>query len=284
MTEILGGAEAAEAIDAGTAEGAKALKAEGIVPVLAILRVGERGDDISYERGAARRAEKVGVSIRNILLPADAGQDKLAQTIRSLNADASVHGVLMFRPLPEHIDESEVCNTLDPAKDIDGITDLSLASVFTGGTVGYAPCTAAACMEVLNYYGIDPHGKNAVVVGRSLVVGKPVAMMLLGRHATVTMAHSRTKGLSSVTRGADIVIACIGRAKMLETSYFSEGQVVIDVGINVDDDGVLTGDVDFAEVQPIVEAITPVPGGIGTVTTSVLMKHVVDAAMRMLLR
>jgi methylenetetrahydrofolate dehydrogenase (NADP+)/methenyltetrahydrofolate cyclohydrolase len=281
MATVLKGSEVTKTLNSEIIREIEVLKAEGIEPKLAILRVGDRADDISYERGVERRAEKVGMALRNIVLPADVEQDALVKQIEQLNTDASVHGVLMFRPLSEHLNEDAVRNTLVPTKDVDGITDLSLASVFTGTGIGYAPCTAAACMEVLDHYGIDPKGRRAVVVGRSLVVGKPVAMMLLARNTTVTIAHSRTEGLSSVVRSADIVIACVGKTKMMGAEFFSEGQAVIDVGINVDEDGALTGDVDFAEVEPIVGAITPVPGGVGTVTTSVLMKHVVDAAKKM---
>jgi len=214
------------------------------------------------------------------VLPLDVTEDALINEVLKLNADDSVHGVLMFRPLPEHIDEDKVRNMLTPAKDIDGVTDLSLAGVFAGIDTGFAPCTAAACMEILDYFDVDCKGKNAVVVGRSLVIGKPAAMMLLERNATVTIAHSRTADLPAVVRNADIVIAAVGRFRMLDASYFTEGQVVIDVGINFNDDGDMAGDVDFEAVEGIVQAITPVPGGVGTVTTSVLMKHVVEAAQR----
>jgi methylenetetrahydrofolate dehydrogenase (NADP+)/methenyltetrahydrofolate cyclohydrolase len=280
MATILKGAEVADALNAQLIAEVEELKATGLTPTLAILRVGERGDDISYERGATKRAEKVGVAVKNVLLPADVAQSELEAAIDELNADASVHGVLMFRPLPKHIDEDAVRNRLAPAKDIDGITDASAAGVFTGQNTGFAPCTPQACMEILEYFGVEVKGREAVVVGRSLVVGKPAAMMLLDRHATVTVCHSRTIDLPAVVRRADIVIACVGRAQMLDAEYFSPGQVVIDVGINVTEDGALVGDVDFQAAEPIVEALTPVPGGVGTVTTSVLVKHVVQAAMR----
>jgi len=278
VATILKGAEVAEALNAEIIKESEALKAAGIEPTLAILRVGERGDDISYEKGVTKRAEKVGVAIKNVLLPADVSQEVLIKTVEKLNADKSVHGVLMFRPLPKHIDEDTVCNVLDPAKDIDGITDASTVGVFTDNSSGFAPCTPSACMEILEHFGVDVKGKRAVVVGRSLVVGKPAAMMLLKRNATVTVAHSRTTDLPAVVREADIVIACVGRAKMVDASYLSPGQFVIDVGINVADDGSLAGDVDFEAASAIVEAITPVPGGVGTVTTSVNLKHVVEAA------
>jgi methylenetetrahydrofolate dehydrogenase (NADP+)/methenyltetrahydrofolate cyclohydrolase len=280
MAMVLKGSEVTEALNERISLDVEALKDRGIEPTLAILRVGERGDDISYEKGATKRAEKVGVAIKNVILPLDVSEDALINEVLMLNADDSVHGVLMFRPLPEHINEDKVRNLLAPAKDIDGLTDLSLAGVFAGISTGFAPCTPAACMEILDYFEVDCKGKKAVVVGRSLVVGKPAAMMLLDRQATVTVAHSRTVDLPSVVRQADIVIACVGRAKMIDASYLSDGQIVIDVGINVLEDGSLSGDVDYAAAETIVEAITPVPGGVGTVTTSMLMKHVVEAAKR----
>jgi methylenetetrahydrofolate dehydrogenase (NADP+)/methenyltetrahydrofolate cyclohydrolase len=280
MAVVLSGAEVAAALNKGIAQDVEALKARGVAPALAIVRVGERGDDLSYERGATKRAEKVGVAVRSVALAADVTQKELLGVIRELNVDAAVHGVLLFRPLPGHIDEDTVRNALVPEKDVDGITDLSLAGVFAGNDTGYAPCTPQACMEILDHFGIDVKGKNAVVVGRSLVVGKPAAMMLLDRHATVTVCHSRTVDLPSVVRAADIVIACVGRPRMLGAEYLSTGQTVIDVGINVTDEGTLVGDVDFEVAEGIVAAITPVPGGVGTVTTSVLMKHVVEAAKK----
>ncbi|MCL2826878.1 MAG: bifunctional 5,10-methylenetetrahydrofolate dehydrogenase/5,10-methenyltetrahydrofolate cyclohydrolase [Eggerthellaceae bacterium] len=278
MATILKGSEVVEAMNNEIAAEVEKLKARGVDPTLAIVRVGERGDDISYERGATKRAEKVGVAVRNVLLPEDVSQEELIAAIEGLNADDAVHGVLLFRPLPKHIDEDAVRNTLDPRKDIDGITDLSLAGVFASSGTGFAPCTAQACMEILDFFGYDLKGKSAVVVGRSLVVGKPAAMMLLDRNATVTVAHSRTQDLAGVCRSADVVIACVGRAAMVGADYLRAGQVVIDVGINVAEDGSLIGDVDFGAAESIVDAITPVPGGVGTVTTSVLVKHVVQSA------
>lgn len=278
--KILKGAEVIEAMNAEMASEVEALKASGVNPTLAILRVGERGDDISYERGATKRAEKVGVAVHNVVLPQDVSQEDLIAAIEKLNNDDQVHGVLMFRPLPSHIDEDTVRNLLDPAKDIDGITDMSLAGVFAGNDTGYAPCTAQACMEILEFFDYDLKGKNAVVVGRSLVVGKPVAMMLLGKNATVTVAHSRTQNLPEIVASADIVIACVGRAEMVNAPYLSADQVVIDVGINVTEEGNLVGDVDFAAAETTVAAVTPVPGGVGTVTTSTLIKHVVNAAQQ----
>lgn len=275
--QILEGPKVAAAINEQISIKAEELKSKGVNPCLGILRVGERPDDVSYEKGATKRAEGVGIEVKKILLPEDVTTEELIATVKDINADASIHGLLMFRPLPKHIDEELVCNTIAPEKDIDACTEASLAGVFTGSDVGYAPCTAQACIEILDHYGIDVSGKRAVVIGRSLVIGKPVAMMLLAKHATVTIAHSRTKELPELVKEGDIVIACVGRAQMVDGAYFSSGQTVIDVGINFLDDK-LVGDVAFDEAIETVEAITPVPGGVGSVTTSVLCKHVIQAA------
>lgn len=280
MAELLKGAQVADALNASLAKEIGALENKGVHPTLAIVRVGERGDDIAYERSAMKRCEKVGVTARQITLPADITEEELLKQIGALNADVSVHGVLLFRPLPKGLNDDRIRNALAPEKDVDGITDGSLAGVFTGNGVGFPPCTPQACMEVLAYYGIDPKGKRAVVIGRSLVVGKPAAMMLLSRHATVTVCHTRTADMPAVCREAEILIVSAGRAGIVDKSYLSPGQVVIDVGINVNEDGSMCGDVKFEDAQAIVGAITPVPGGVGTVTTSVLVKHVVEAAKR----
>ncbi len=259
---------------------AAALKEKGVEPTLGIIRVGEREDDLSYERGAVKRCETLGVACKKILLPADVTQEVLMDAVRQVNEDDSIHGVLIFRPLPRHLDEEAVIRALDPAKDVDGITDGSMVGVFAGREQGFPPCTPQACMEILDHYQIDCTGKKAVVVGRSLVVGKPAAMMLLKKNATVTVCHTRTKDMPSVVKEADIVIVAAGRAGVVDDRYVSPGQIIIDVGINVNDQGKLCGDVAYDKVEPIVEAITPVPGGVGSVTTSVLVGHVVEAAAR----
>jgi methylenetetrahydrofolate dehydrogenase (NADP+)/methenyltetrahydrofolate cyclohydrolase len=217
------------------------------------------------------------------VLPADVAQDVLMQNVESLNNDSSVHGVLIFRPLPKHLDEAAVCAALKPEKDVDGITEGSLAGVFTGSGKGFAPCTAQACIEILDHFKIECKGKRAVIIGRSLVVGKPAAIMLMGKHATVTVCHTRTVDMPSVARNAEILIVAAGQMESLTKEFFSPGQVVIDVGINWNDEkGKLCGDVKFDDAEPIVAAITPVPGGVGTVTTSVLVSHVVEAARKLL--
>lgn len=281
MAEVLKGAEVVAALNNKMQAEIAELVSAGIQPTLAILRVGERPDDISYEKGATKRCETVGVKVKNVLLPADVDQETLMAAVEELNKDESVHGVLIFRPLPKHLDGEAVRAALDPEKDIDGITDGSMAGVYTGSGRGFAPCTAQACMEILDFYNVDCKGKKAVVIGRSLVVGKPAAMMLMAKNATVTVCHTRTVDMPSVTREADIVIVAAGKMETVTAEYFSPGQVVVDVGINWNDEkGKLCGDVKFDDAEPIVAAITPVPGGVGSVTTSVLVSHVVEAAKR----
>lgn len=278
MAELWKGAPAASALTEQLIPRAQALRERGIVPTLAIIRVGERPEDLSYERGAMKRCEKVGIAVRQFLLTAVSSQADLMDVIEEVNRDQSIHGCLLFRPLPRHMDEQAACAALDPAKDVDGITPGSLAAVFSGSGAGYPPCTAQACLELLDHYGYELKGKRAVVVGRSLVIGKPASMLLLGRHSTVTICHTRTADLPAECRRADVLIAAAGKAGVVGASCLSPGQVVIDVGINADEEGNLVGDVDFAAAEPVVKAITPVPGGVGAVTTSVLARHVIEAA------
>ena len=280
MAKRLLGKEVTAALNERIKADAEALKAKGVNPTLCIIRVGENESDISYERGATKRCETLGVACEKILLPEDVSQEELLATIDKVNKNDQIHGVLLFRPLPKHLDQSVIENALDPAKDVDCMTDGSMSGVFTGKNVGFPPCTPQACMEILDHYGIDCTGKKAVVVGRSLVVGKPAAMMLIKKNATVTVCHTRTVDMPSVVREADIVIVAAGRAGVVDDTYLRAGQVVSDVGINVNAEGKLCGDVDFEKAEPIVEAITPVPGGVGSVTTSVLVGHVVEAAKR----
>lgn len=278
MAEHWKGAPVAQALTVRLIVRANQLKVQGIVPTLAIVRVGERPEDLSYERGALKRCEKVGIRVRQFTLPEESSHGDLLAVIEQINADREIHGCLLFRPLPPQIDEAAICAALDPAKDVDGITAGSLAAVFTGSGAGYPPCTAQACMEILNYYGCDLTGKRAVVVGRSLVVGKPLSMLLLGKNATVTLCHTRTADLAAECRRAEVLIAAAGRANMIGRDHLAPGQLVLDVGINVDENGNLVGDVDFAAADEIVGAVTPVPGGVGAVTTSVLAAHVLQAA------
>lgn len=281
MAKQLLGKEVTAALNAKLQAQVEELKAKGVVPTLGIVRVGERPDDLSYERGATKRAELIGVEVEKFVLPEDVSKEDLLKVIDEINANDKIHGVLMFRPLPKHLkaDQDEICNRLDPKKDVDGMTDLSNAGVFMGKSMGYAPCTPAACMEILDHYGIDCTGKKAVIIGRSLVVGKPAAMMLMAKNATVTVCHTRTKDVPSVTREADILVSAAGVLRSLTKEYVRPGQIVIDVSINWDEaKGDIAGDAVYEEIEPIVEAITPVPGGVGSVTTSVLIGHVVEAA------
>ncbi|MBO6107750.1 MAG: bifunctional 5,10-methylenetetrahydrofolate dehydrogenase/5,10-methenyltetrahydrofolate cyclohydrolase [Stomatobaculum sp.] len=280
-TQILKGAPVAAAMNETMKADTAALKEKGIVPTLAVLRVGARADDLSYERGAMKRAAAVGIEVRNVVLPEDVDGDTFFRTLEELNEDASVHGILMFRPLPKHLDGEKARQMLVPSKDVDGCTDGSLAGVFTNTSLGFAPCTAQAAMEILHYYGIPVSGLRAAVIGRSLVIGRPVAMMLMHENATVTVCHTRTKDVPAVTREADLVIAASGQMESVGREYLREGQIVIDVGIGWNEEKQkLCGDVRFEEAEGLVSALTPVPGGVGSVTTAVLCRHVVDAAMK----
>lgn len=278
MANKLTGKEVAAAITEDLVARSEALNEKGITPTLAIVRVGENPSDLAYERGATNRAAKVGVDLVKIVLDDNATTADVVSEIEKLNNDNSIDGVLVFRPLPKHIDDDIVRNALVKEKDVDGIGDEAMAGVYSGKDLGYPPCTAAACIEILKHYGIQMKGKRAVVVGRSLVIGRPVAMMLMHENTTVTICHTKTENMAEIAKEADIVIAAAGRANTVSADFGKAGQTVIDVGINVDEDGNMTGDADFDGLFDIVENITPVPGGVGGVTTSILMKHVIEAA------
>lgn len=283
MAKILKGAPVAAAMTEKMKTDSDRLRKAGIVPTLAILRVGERDDDLSYERGAMKRAEKAGIEVKNVILPADVPGETFFKALTDLNEDPSVHGILMFRPLPKHLDGEKARKMLAPEKDVDGCTDGSLAGVFTNTPLGFPPCTAEAAMEILHFYDIDVRGKSAAVIGRSLVIGRPVAMMLMHENATVTICHTRTPDVPAVTREADIVIAASGQMLSVGKEYLKAGQTVIDVGIGWNEElSKLCGDVKFEEAETIVDGITPVPGGVGAVTTAVLCRHVIMAAERSL--
>ena len=280
MSTILKGAPVVAAMNEANAARCAALREKGVVPTLAVVRVGERPDDLSYEKGVMARCAKVGVEVKQFLLPADASQEELLRVIAGINADAAIHGCLLFRPLPKQFDDRTIRAALSPEKDIDGITDGSLAAVYAGTDGGYPPCTAAACVALLKHYNVPIKGKRVVVIGRSLVIGKPVSLLLLAEHATVTICHSRSENLPAICREADILVVAAGKAGMVGAESVRAGQIVLDVGIHVGADGNLCGDTRFAEVEPIVEAITPVPGGVGAVTTAILASHVIEAARR----
>ena len=278
MTQLLSGKDVSAALNEKLKSDIIKLNETGISPTLGIIRVGEKPDDLAYERGAMKRAETVGVQVRNFKYDESVTQERLISEIEKINADDNIHGVLLLKPLPNHIDEKIICNKLLPAKDIDGITEASMAGVYSNSELGYPPCTAAACIEILKFYGIELRGKKAVVIGRSLVIGKPVAMMLIKEDATVTICHTKTVDMAQVCKEAEVLIVAAGKAQSIGKEYFNKDQIIIDVGINVDQNGNLCGDVNFNDAEGFVKAITPVPGGVGTVTTGILMKHVVEAA------
>lgn len=278
MAVILSGNPVVECMTQDMVKRIACLSRADIAPALALVRVGSRADDLSYERSIIKHAERLGILVKPYIFDEDVPQEELLAAIRSINNDRLLHGCLIFRPLSSSLDEKAVCNTLSAAKDIDGITTASLAAVFTDADNGYPPCTAQACIRMLDYYNIPLAGKHVVVIGRSLVVGKPLSMMLLRRNASVTVCHSKTENLEALCRSADVVICAAGRARAFGAQYFNTGQTVLDVGINFDANGVLCGDVDFDEVEPLVGAITPVFNAIGKITTLVAMEHVVKAA------
>ena len=256
-----------------------ALKEKGIYPKLAVVRVGEREDDIAYEKGITKRFGAVEAEAEVIKLPLDIDEASFEENITRLNADEKVHGILVFRPLPKQLSDDRLKELIRPDKDVDSISMVNTAKVFAGDKTGYAPCTAQAVMELLEHYQADLTGKKVVIVGRSLVVGRPLAMLMLGKNATVTICHTKTKNIEDECRRADILVAGAGSARMIKKNFTNPGQIVVDVGINFVD-GVMCGDVDYDEVSEQVAAITPVPGGIGTVTTSVLLKHTLESAER----
>ena len=278
MAQILSGKEVAAPLTAHLTEEVEKLKQQGIVPKLALVRIGEHLSDVRYEKSAKNRCAKIGIATESYVLPPEASQDQLVAVIRQINNDASIHGCLIFRPFPPSFDDAYVRSCLDPRKDVDGITDTSLSGLFTGSFTGFTPCTAAACMHILDTYRIPVTGKDVVVIGASLVIGRPVAMEFLKREATVSICHIKTKDVKHYCQQADIIVAAAGHAGLVTRDMVKPGQVIIDVGINATPQGTLCGDVDFAAVSPVVAAITPVPGGVGSVTTSVLASHVIRAA------
>lgn len=248
------------------------------VPKLTIIRVGENPDDISYEKGATKKLTSFGLEVESKVFPGNISDEAFKKEFAAINADTSVDGILMLRPLPKQINEQDIEKMIDPAKDLDGISPVNIAKVFSGDTSGFAPCTAEAVVCMLKMNDIALSGKRVAVVGRSMVVGRPLSMLLLHENATVTICHSRTASLPEVCREADILAACVGKAAMINHTYVKKDAVVIDVGINVDENGKLCGDVDFADLEGTASAATPVPGGVGGVTTAVLAQHLVRAA------
>ena len=274
--ELLKGAPVSAAIREWAAEEIKQL--QGSVPKLAIIRVGEKPDDMSYERSAVKKMEAFGLRVQTFVFPKDISDEEFKEAFQKINKDPDVTGILLLRPLPEQIKEKEIEAMIAPGKDLDGISPVNIAKVFSGDPSGFAPCTAEAVIEILKANNISIEGKRAAVIGRSMVIGKPLSMLLLKENATVTICHTRTKELPEICRQAEILVAAAGKAGMVEESWVSDGAVVIDVGINVDENGKLCGDVDQASMESRNLLLTPVPGGVGAVTTAVLAKHLIQAA------
>lgn len=279
MADILmKGAEVNAAMKERMINRVDALKKKGVQPVINIVRIGNRSDDLAYEKGARKRMESVGVEMKITELPEDISQADFVKAFRKVNEDKTVHGIMLFRPLPKHLDESEIASIINPIKDVDCMSPVNIAKVFMGDEGVFAPCTAKAVMEMLVHYEVDLSGKNVAIVGRSMVVGKPLAMLMLKKNATVTVCHTRTVDLAEKCRRADVVVAAAGRAGMITGDMISRGTVVVDVGININKEGKLCGDVEFESVEPQASYISPVPGGVGGVTSSVLASHVIKAA------
>lgn len=276
--ELLKGAPVSAAIRAQVEEELGRIK--GPAPRLAVIRVGERPDDLSYERGAVKKMEAFGLRVQTYVFPEDISDEAFKAEFKTINEDPDTAGILLLRPLPGQIRERDIEAMIDPAKDLDGISPVNIAKVFSGDSSGFAPCTAEAVIEVLKFYRIPIEGKRAVIIGRSMVIGRPLSMLLLKENATVTICHTRTREIQTVCREAQILVAAAGKARMVDEAYVSDGAVLIDVGINADENGALCGDVDQPSMEARRIALTPVPGGLGTVTTAVLAKHLVQAALR----
>lgn len=277
QVQIIKGKPVADKISEILINDVKNLKIKGIYPKLTIVRVGSRGDDLAYERGALKRCQTIDIETEVLELDENITQEDYINEIKRLNNDESVHGILCFRPLPKHLNEDEIKYVISPEKDVDSFSPINTAKVMEGDATGFTPCTPTAVLEILKHYDVSLSGAKVAVLGRSMVVGKPAAMLLLNENATVTVCHSRTKDLQSITSDADILVAAVGRAKMVKSEFVKEGAVVVDVGINVDESGKLCGDVDTDDVLDKVSMITPVPAGVGSVTISILAKHVVKA-------
>ncbi|EJE7234448.1 bifunctional 5,10-methylenetetrahydrofolate dehydrogenase/5,10-methenyltetrahydrofolate cyclohydrolase [Clostridium sporogenes] len=278
MTKILYGNEVALKIKEDLKLRIDKLKEKNIIPKLAILRMGNKQDDIAYERSIIKSCEKLNIETKVEELKEDILEEDFLKLMERLNNEKDIHGILVFRPYPQHLNENIINSSISLNKDVDCMHPLNLERIFEGDLDGFMPCTPEAVIEMLKYYDIDLKGKNIVIINRSMVVGKPLSMMSLAHNATVTVCHSKTIDLQSITKKADIVVTAIGKAKLIKEEYFNEDSIVIDVSINVDENGKLCGDVDFENVKEKVGAITPVPKGVGSVTTTLLLKHIVEAA------
>lgn len=280
MAEILKGKVVADKVKEQMKNDIEELKKIGKEPTLGIIRLGNNPDDVSYEKSLIKNCEKLGIKSKVFERPLEITTDELVELMEVLNGDNSISGILLFRPLPKHIDEAKIRQSISPDKDVDCMHPLNLAKVFEGDMSGFVPCTPKSAMEILLYNKVELEGKNVVVINRSMVLGKPLTMMLLNENATVTICHSRTKDLHEITKKADVVVTALGKAKFFDEKYFNENSICIDVGVSLDNEGKLSGDIDYENVSPMVKAITPVPGGVGSVTTSLLLSQVVEACKR----
>lgn len=279
--KLMLGKDTAAAVKAELDREIEKLKERSVMPRLDIIRVGDRPEDLAYENGARKRFEKLGIELEVTELPCDVTEEEFEKTLQGMNEDPLVHGILVFRPLPETLDVDRIARLTAPEKDVDCFDPVNIAKVLNGDNDGFAPCTAEAAIEIGERGGIDFDGKNVTIIGRSMVVGRPLAMMLLKKDATVTVCHLHTKDLKESCKNADVIISAAGHAGLVTEDMVKDGASIIDIGINVTEDGKLVGDVDFDAVSEKAARITPVPGGVGGVTTSILARHVVIAAERL---
>ncbi|WFA09597.1 bifunctional 5,10-methylenetetrahydrofolate dehydrogenase/5,10-methenyltetrahydrofolate cyclohydrolase [Tissierella sp. Yu-01] len=280
MADILKGSVVAAKIKDDMRNNINTLGSAGKYPTLGIVRLGNNPSDVSYEKSIIKNCDAIGIKSEIFEKDINMTTEELANFINELNNNDNISGILLFRPLPKQIDEERIRNTILPSKDVDCMHPLNLEKIFEGDMSGFLPATPKAAMEILLQNNNELEGKNVVVINRSMVVGKPLAMMLLEKNATVTICHSRTKNLNEITKNADIVITALGKPKFFTKDYFSEDSIVIDVGVSMTDEGKLSGDVDYEDVVDYVDKITPVPGGVGSVTTTLLLNQVVNACMK----
>lgn len=278
--KIIYGKEVAQQLRAEMKTVVEKMKANGINPHLTVILVGDDPASHSYVRGKEKASQEIGIASKVIKMPEETTEEALLDTIHTLNSDDTVHGILVQLPLPKHIDEERVIAAIAPEKDVDGFHPINVGKMILGQDT-FLPCTPHGIIKLLEAIDAEIEGKHVVVIGRSNIVGKPMGQLLLNQHATVTYCHSRTKNLKAITQLADILIVAVGRANMIDASYVKEGAIVIDVGVNRTADGKLTGDVDFASVKEKASYITPVPGGVGPMTITMLLDNTIKAAQRL---
>lgn len=278
MTQILKGKPAADELKEDLRKRIEALKEKSIEPKINVIRMGENPDDISYEKGIVKNAEGLGIKVQLDQIPEDASTEDLLELIQKGNDDESIHGMIIFRPLPKQIDEEKIVNAIDQRKDVDCMNPINLARVFEGDLSGNVPATPLAAIRLLKHYGVDLVGANVVCINRSLVFGRPFTMMALNENATPTICHSRTKNMEEITKNADVVVTAQGRARCLGEEFFTEDSIIVDVGMSPDENGDLAGDADFDDLQDKVKMISPTFGGVGAMTSTILLEQVVKSA------